>query len=334
MFNLNSRKSAILVALLVLLSAGIGGVVMAEKPTVDEETTDTDQESDIVDDGAQTYNQTTSSNLTWIADSNNSKVVVEQGNDTLYEASPDPYDHDAGGNNDSYYNVSLDDDGSDYDGLDADAGEDVELNVTFINDTDADEPDERNISYTFENGESEAFEDVEGDGVVGPSEDGFFSGMNVLADDDATDPAKTDTDAGVAGEGTETITVSVADTDMADAFNAAAEGTESGDMIWASATSLEGDYVVVSNEEEPDTDWFDDEQTYATYDEDSETLTYHNVDESVDEDAEEVELSATGNDGLGLFNTASMLKSHDVTSPYVTAALNADWNEPEWEDEE
>ncbi len=325
MFTINSRKSIIFVALLVLLSAGSAGVVMAAAPTVDP--AGGTQSSDITDGGTQTYNQTTNSNISWSADSNNTKIVVEQGNDTLFTATPEPYAHNSSGNEDSFYNVSLADDGSDYDGLDADAGEDVTLNVTLINNTEVDNPNETNISYTFANGNEVAFEDVE-DGDVQEPEDGYFSS------DDSSDKAKTDSTVGIAGNETDTVIVSVAGTPMADALDASAEDTESGDIIWGSATGLEDGYVLISNSEAPDTEWFDDDSAYATYDSDAQTLTYHNVNERVDEDAKDVELSATGNDGLGLFNMASMLQSYDAstTTAWSTAAWNADWSEPEWED--
>jgi hypothetical protein len=105
--------------------------------------------------------------------------------------------------------------------------------------------------------------------------------------------------------------------------------------MWGSASSLDGDYVVVANSEEPDTEWFNDSAGYATYDADAQTLTYHNVDEWVDSDAKDVELSATGNDGLGLFNTASMLQNYDAGwgSAFGTAALKADHTEPNWDEQ-
>jgi len=121
---------------------------------------------------------------------------------------------------------------------------------------------------------------------------------------------------------------------MANALDASSEDTESGDILWGSATGLEDGYVLISNSEAPDTEWFDDSSSYVTYDSDAEKLTYHNINERVDEDAKDVELSATGNDGLGLLNMASMLQSYDAstTTAWTTAAWNADWTEPEWED--
>jgi len=90
MFNLNTRKSAIFLALLVLLSAGTAGVVMAAAPSVDNETSDTSRTSDLTDGGSQTHNDTTTSNLSWSADSANSSVEIMQDGETLYEASPEP----------------------------------------------------------------------------------------------------------------------------------------------------------------------------------------------------------------------------------------------------
>lgn len=325
MFNLNKTKSLVLV--LVMLVAAVSGA-MAAAPAVNTESTDTTYQTDVQDGGTQAYNATTSTNFSWSADSTNSKIVIEQDNETLYSATPE-YDDSASGT--YYYNATLADDGSDYSGLDADAGEDVTLNVTLINNTEADSPDTTNVSWTFSNGNVKAFEDVDTSAIQTASDGGYLS---FLSDDETK--AKTDSTVGIAGNETETVTVSVAGTEMGDAMDLAAESTESGDVIWGSASSLNGDYVVVANQEAPDTDWFNDSSAYATYDADSQTLTYHNVDEWVDSDAQDVELSATGNDGLGLWNTASMLQNYDASwgGAFGTAAMHWDYDEPTWEDDE
>ncbi len=323
MFNNKTTKSLLLV-LVMVLAAAVGGVHAAD-PSTNTETTDTPYTTEIEDGGTQAYNATTATNFSWSADSANSKIVVEQDNETLFSATPDHEDEASGT---YYYNQTFADDGSDYSGLDADAGEDVTLNVTLINNTEADDPDETNVSWTFANGNEVAFQDVEGVDVQEPSEDGYFSS------DDSSDKAKTDSTVGIAGNETETVIVSVAGTPMANALDASSEDTESGDILWGSATGLEDGYVLISNSEAPDTEWFDDSSSYVTYDSDAEKLTYHNINERVDEDAKDVELSATGNDGLGLLNMASMLQSYDAstTTAWTTAAWNADWTEPEWED--
>ncbi len=334
MFNINTRKSALFLAMLVLLSAGTAGVVMATAPTAGDTTGSTS--ADITDGGTQSYNATTNSTIPWSADSQNSEIVIEQGNDTLYSATPTNYSYNSTSGT-YYYNVTVDDDGSDYSGLDADAGESVTLNVTFTNNTEAASPNTTNISFTFANGQVEAFEDVDVSSVETPSDSGTFSVASLAFwSDNETDPAKTDSTVDISGNDTETITMSVAETPMADALGVAAESTESGDVIWASAASLEGDYLVMTNSEAPDTDWFNDSATYATYDADAQTLTYHNVDEWTDADAKDVELSATGNDGLGLTNTASMLQNYEMSGgdAYLTAIQHADWNEPDWESDE
>ncbi len=330
MFNINKTTKSLLLAL-VMVVAVTGGAVAAA-PTVNTETTDTTYTTDIEDGGTQEYNATTTTNFSWSADSANSKIVIEQDGEQLYSATPE-HDDEASGT--YYYNASIADDGSDYSGLDADAGESVDLNVTLINNTEVDSPDETNVSWTFANSNEIAFEDVDGNSVVGPAEDGGILSNVFGSSDDETDPAKADTSVGIVGNETETVTVSIAGTPMAEAMDASAEATESGDVMWGSASSLSGQYLALANGEAPDTDWFNDSAAYVTYDADAQTLTYHNVDESVDEDAEEVELSATGNDGLGLMNTVSMLNNYDAGwGVYGTAAWNADWNEPSWEDEE
>ncbi len=305
MFNINTTTKSLLLVLVMVLAAA--GGAMAAAPTVNTETTDTTYTTEIEDGGTQEYNETTNTNFSWSADSENSKIVVEQDNETLYSGTPDHEDEESGT---YYYNATLADDGSDYDGLDADAGEDVTLNVTLINDTEADDPDETNVSWTFANGNAEAFADVEDEDLQTPAEGGIASSLAFWSDDDEADPSKLEEETvGIEGNETETITVSVAGTPMADALDASTESTESGDVIWSSAASMDGEYIAVSDSEEPDADWFEDDSTYAVYDDDSETLTYHNVDERTSEDQKDLDLSATGKDGLGLQNTATMLKT-------------------------
>lgn len=334
MFNFSKTTKSVLLAVLLVMSvfAGGAGLATAAAPTAGDTTGSTS--ADITDGGSQTYNETTTSDLPWSADSPNASIEITQDGETLFEASPENYsaaDTGSDGNLDTwYYNVSVADDGSDYSGLDADAGESVTLNITITNDTTVDNPDTTNISFTFSNGQVEAFEDVSDDSVQTAS-GGYLS---FLSDNETK--AKSDSTVGISGNQTETVTMNVAGTPMADALDVSAEATESGDVMWGSASSLNGDYVVVANSEAPDTDWFNDSAAYATYDADAQTLTYHNVDEWVDSDAQDVELSATGNDGLGIFNTASMMTNYDAGwgSAFGTAALNADVTEPSWDDEE
>jgi len=329
MFNINKTAKSLLLVLVMVVAAA--GGAMAAAPTVNTETTDTTYTTEIEDGGTQAYNATTATNFSWSADSANSKIVIEQDNETLYEATPDHEDEASGT---YYYNATLADDGSDYDGLEADAGEDVTLNVTLINNTEADDPDTTNVSWTFANGNAEAFANVEDADLQTPAEGGIASSLAFWSDDE-TDPAKLEEKTvGIEGNETETITVSVAGTPMADALDASTEDAEDGDVIWSSAASMDGEYIAVTAGEEPDTEWFEDGSTYAVYDSDDKTLTYHNVDERTSEDQQDLELSATGNDGLGIGNTASMLQSYDASNAWVTAAWNADYNEPEWEDVE
>jgi len=71
--------------------------------------TDTTYTTEIEDGGTQAYNATTATNFSWSADSANSKIVIEQDNETLYEATPDHEDEASGT---YYYNATLADDGS------------------------------------------------------------------------------------------------------------------------------------------------------------------------------------------------------------------------------
>ncbi len=85
MFNTNAAKSLLLVAVVVLAMAG---GAMAAAPTVNTETTNTTYTTELNDGDTQTYNDTTSSLISWSADSANASIEITHDGDTVYEASP------------------------------------------------------------------------------------------------------------------------------------------------------------------------------------------------------------------------------------------------------
>ena len=319
MFNINTRKSAILLALLVLFTAGIGGV-MAAAPTVDTESTDTTQTSEITDAGTQTYNDTTSTNLSWSADSANSSVEIMQDGETLYEASPDNYSE---VNGTYYYNVTLADDTSDYDGLEVGAGENAALNVTFTNDTAASNPDTTNISYTFANSEDTAFIASENPEGAEDDQEGFLSSLNVFSSEDEDDVGtQLSTDTTTVTQNTSEVQLDTLSSNLTDAYATSTEDASEGELIWASYTSAAaGDddarflpvfYESADNDEH---EWINtSEDVYATLSSDGETMTIHNPDALLDDDQSSATLDVTtvGDEKLGLGNSAEMYSNYDA----------------------
>ncbi len=348
---INSRKSVIFVALLVLLSAGIGGVVMAASPTVDTETTDTSQESEITDGGTQTYNDTTSSNLSWSADSANSSVEITHDGETVFESSPEHYesvDSDDDGTTDTwYFNVSLADDTSDYDGLEVGADENVTLNATLVNDTEADDPDTTNVSYEFQNSDETAFiasEDPESEEDDG----GIFATLNVFSSDDENETGATlSTDETTVTDNTSQVQLDTVDSNLTDAFATSTEDASEGDLVWSSYTQLtvddESQYVPVYYQSaDEDDEWLNSsEDTYATISADGETMTIHNPDAMLGEDESSATLDVTtvGDEMLGAQNARSMLKNDQydtsTTTVWTTSFVATDLNgNPDFVDDE
>ncbi|WP_373190032.1 hypothetical protein [Halolamina sp.] len=319
MFNINKTKS-LLLALIVLVAGA--GVAFAAAPSVDTSTTDTSQSSDITDNGTQSYNVTTTSNLSWVADSANSSVEITQNGTTLYEATPTNYSYNASGNNDYYYNVSLADDASDYSGNEVGAGENATLNVTFVNNTSASSPDKTNISYTFVNGEAHAFIGSENPETE-ESDDGFFTASTLAFWSDSNDSEvgpTVSTDSTTITNNTSTVQLDTMSSNLTDAYSTSTEDASDGDLLWSSYTqvSVDGDsrYLATFSESAADdTEWLNtSEDAYATISSDEETMTIHNADALLDDDqtSATLDVTAVGNEQLGRSSSASMYESYDA----------------------
>lgn len=320
MFNNTSTKRllAVFAVFAVIVAGSIGA--MAAAPSLDTKTTETTQETDITDGGAQTFNSSSGavSDLSWIADSNNSKVIIEQDNRTLYSATPDEYHHNSTSGN-SYFNVSLADDGSDYSGLEVGAGGNVTLNVTFENDSTLDSPDTTTANFTFDNGNEKAWvyqdsDEADDDDVTQFAEFGtgasLFSLDTLSGDSDLVDPARVEQTTDV-DDNTSEVEITFSDEDTSDAFSEAQTDMDSGDWLPKTSVMMDDRRIPVFVEE-LDADWVDeDDDVYATISSDGETMTIHNAGELVDA-TEEVDITATGNKNIGFGNTRDMLSNYDV----------------------
>jgi len=316
MFNINNKtaKSLVLAALLVLSVFG-AGIVAGAAPSSNTETTDTTYETEIQDGGTQTYNESTSTLYSFSADSENPKIVIEQDDEELFSATPDVEDSSSGTH---YFNVSFADDGSDYEGLEVGADDNATLNVTLINNTEVDDPDKTNLSWTFENGEEYAFIASE-DPETAEDEGGWFSSLSLgvfSSESDDDDPGTTlSTDETNITDNTSEVRLDTLSSNLTDAYAISAEEANEGDILWSSQTHVDVDdgdeqYVPVFYQEAGDKSWLDeDEDAYATISEDGDTMTVHNPDALLGEDEESatMEVTTVGDEMLGQNNALSMM---------------------------
>ena len=324
--KLTTHKATVLAVVAVLVAAMAGGA-LAAAPSINTETTNTSSTSDLTDGDTQADNATTSTSLNWSADSANSSVEITQDGRTLFTASPENYsavDTGSDGNPDLwYYNVSLADAGTDYDGLEAAANENVTLNVTLTNDTEVNDPDTTNISYEFENGEERAFIAGTTDDTEVEADGGTFSLSSVkFWQNDSDAGAARVTDSTTITTDTSTIEIDVQRTDAVDSFGAAADGADGLTLV---AFANVNDQTVPVFVGSADAEWLDDDEAYVMLDESGETATVENANALVDsESAEEIDVQLVGNEALGFLETRSMLASYDAgTIEQITAAASA-----------
>ena len=336
MFNTNTKTGRLaLVAVVITMVTMSAGVAFAAAPTVDTETTDTTTTSELTDGDAQTYNDTTASYFNWSADSTNSKIVVEQGDTELFSATPE-VETDASGT--YYYNVSLADDGSDYSDLDVGANENATLNVTLINNTEADSPDTTNVSITFANGDEKAWVNAD-TAATEETDDGILSSVNVFSSGDDVPAAQSERETTITNN-TDTVEVSASSSNLSDALGETTSEKSEGDLVWT-ATAMTGDSFVpvVYQSADDGPEWLDtDEDTYAVLSEDGSTLTVMNAGKLADEDGTTAfDMTVTGNEALGFSNAFSMLRSYDagIGTSALAASSAADFNgAPTFGDEE
>jgi len=263
MFNINKTTKSLLLVLVMVVAAA--GGAMAAAPTVNTETTDTTYTTEIEDGGTQAHNDSTSTVFSWSADSENSKIIVEQDDEELFSATPDHEDEASGT---YYYNQTFADDGSDYEGLEVGANETTTLNVTLINDTEAEDPDTTNVSWTYENDEETAFIASE-DPETEADEGGIFSslsGFNVFASDDEEEVGTVlSEDETNVTDNTSAVQLDTLDSNLTDAYAASTSDASDGDIIWNSYTHVsveDGDdqYVPVFYAEAGDKSWLDEDE--------------------------------------------------------------------------
>jgi len=325
MFNITKTKSILLVA--VMLVAATGGA-LAAAPALDTETTNTTETTEIQDAGTQAYNATTASRISWEADSPNSSIEITQNDETLFKASPDHYsavDTGSDGNPDLwYYNVTVADDGNDYEGLEVGAGQSATLNVTLTNDTEAASPATSEVSYTFANTEESALiasEHPESAEDGGPFSSFSLAAINPLSNESTDEDVGTvlSTDSTTVTQNTATVTLDTLNSNLTDAYAASTEGASDGDLVWSSYTQVsvsdDSQYVPVFYQSAGEQEWLNtSEDAYATISSNGEEMTIHNPDALLDDGQSSATMDVTtvGDEQLGLGNSAEMYSNYDA----------------------
>lgn len=305
--NLNSKAVALAVAVL-MVSGGLAGVVMAAPPAVDTESTDTTQTTELNAGDTQTYNESENVNFSWSADSENSTLMVMQNDTTLASYDKDPYDTVSGT---SYYNVTIPDDASDYTGLDANAGENVTLTFSLVNDTAASNADYNNVTIYFNNTEGQAFTRAD---TAETGERSTFGGL--LGNDSEVDAARA-TEEVVVGSNTSTITFQSNQQNLTDALGETYDSAGDDAPVWNGYVMMDDTPVVVFSEDAEIPDWVG-SQRYATVDNDG-TVTIYNADEVAED--ETVDLEVVGNEAAGFSKSLSTLSDYDDVSIFQTVSL-------------
>lgn len=321
MKSITTQRAAALAIAALLLASAAGGA-LAAAPTVDTETTATSQTTDLTNGGTQTYNSTTSSNISWSADSANSSIEITQDGRVLFSAAPNDYYNNTTAD-EYYYNVSLADDGSDYGPLEVAANENVTLNVTFTNNTEVSTPDTSNISFTFANGEQTAFiAGTDTDTEVEASAGTLSLSSVTFWKNNSTGAARV-SDTTTITNSTDEIQIDVANAKAVDSLGAAAESNGLTLVAFAKANGQTLPVFVGS----ADASWIDNDEAYVVLDTSGSSATVKNAGALVDS-SKQIDVQLVGNEALGFFQTRSLLSSYGagITEQITTAASAVDVN--------
>lgn len=319
------HKTVAALAIVGLIVAS-SGLVAAVAPSVDSETTDTTTTSDLTDTSTQTYNTTTNSRLSYSQDSNSTALAIHQGDRELAEYgsnNSDVVEWQSTATGTYYFNATVDDDASDYTGLEADAGESVTLDMEMINTADSPATN-TTVDITYQIGQNVSFMHVNNSETMVADSTGAGIRASVLSiggNDSDAGAAEVEDEIGVNGDSQEAVTVNIANSDATDSMSAvydATEGTESFSTVAVANFGGETIPVLAAGQDMPD--WMDEDMTYATVSEDGSTVTVENAGDALSEDDTTAEFSMEANDAIGFNNArnlatdygAGTLKSLDV----------------------
>jgi len=326
------KKSLIAVGMsAMLLLTAIGGV-MATAPSLDTETTNTAGTTKLDGTSTQTYNESTTSFLNTSQDSNQTTAEIRQGADgrlldthDLNSSEHLNYESQASGT--YYHTLELADDGSDYPGLEAGAGEDVTIEVRSIN--TADDPETMtNTTFTFSNGANVSYVNMNNSETMVADSTGAGIRASIFSiggnDSDAGAAEVEQEDIGVNGDSQDRVVVNIANADAQDSAAAVYDATEESEAFsTVGVASFAGETIPVFAAGQDTPDWMDEDMTYATVSEDGTTVEVVNPGEALSEDDTEADFSMEANDAIG-FNNARNLASDYGASTFDSLSIGLD----------
>ncbi|WP_135306369.1 hypothetical protein [Haloarcula amylovorans] len=331
-------KLAAALAVVGLVMTAIAGPAMAAAPSVDSESTDTTTTSEVTAGSTQTYNDSTNSTLSYSADSNSTGVDVQQGDRTLesYEQnSSDVLEWQTTATSTYYVNATFADDASDYTGIEADAGENVDLTAEIINDTSLGaDADTTNVSYTFANDANTSFiyyndSETETATISTWSVAGLASSLSTVnpfansTDDSDAGPARIEQEIGVNGDSQDKIHVYTGNSDAASSLAKVYDASDTSDGVaYLGTTTVNGKVVPMMAEGAEAPEWVDtSEDAYMTIQEDGKMATVHNAGSLMDSDDETATVKITANEKMDFADAESMFSSYDYDGNVWYAAF-------------
>lgn len=337
-----SRRSVALVLAVVLIVAAASG---AGALTVDTETTDTSATSDLQQDTVltQPHNGSQVQNISIVGDSSTNTsglanpesnfslyfVVNDTGSDqnseTLYETDENWSVTTISGAPDQYNLTVANPRWGDE--LEYGGGENVTVDARVVfNESQTDESWE-NITFFVDPPDSQARVKLASDERDVRTDSLAPSSVPVIGGNGSETAQVSDTVP--VTQNTSEITVDVENDSTVNAFSKVADETDSGSMATIGYAEVNGQMVPLFSES-ADASWLNDSAAYATVNSDGTQVTIHNANETFDTGTSEIDVSATGNQAVGLFEMQSMLSDYgaSVTTQFGTAAqaINIDGN--------
>jgi len=317
------QKLLAVVGAVLLATMAISGGVMAASPSLDTETTDTSTTTELDGTSTQTYNESTASDLNYSQDSNQTEVTIYQGSATdgrelvTYDNTSDVLEFDSEASGTYYWSASFADDAADYTGIEADAGESVDVTAQLTN--LGDDPETyNNVTFTFQNDDNVSFANANDSETKVADTTGteFRSAFSLNDSEDDAGTAEVEEESiGVNGDNQDEIVLNI---ENADAQASATEVFDANEDAESPSTlaiaNVEGESVMVFAEGQDTPEWFDeDENAYVTVSDDGQTATVQNAGELLDEDDTEADITLTANDKIGFNEAFGLARNYDAS---------------------
>lgn len=319
---MNHRKLIAALAALGLVVAGVGAVT-ATAPALDTETTDTATTTELDGTSTQSYSETTSSFMNYSQDTNNTEVTLYQGSATngrelvTYGESSDQVNYDTTASSTYYWNLEVDDDASDYTGLEADAGESVTVTAQLTDLGDA-STTYNNVSYTFANGANTSFINYN-DSETETAEASRLARLstisldNITGQSDVAGAAQVEQDIGVNGENQDQIVVNIENADAQASAEEMFENSEEKDGVtYLGHATVDGEFVPILAEDADAPNWIDtSDDAYMVVSQDGQTVTVENAGDVIDQGDTTATVEITANEQMDRGQTVDMWENYD-----------------------